>query len=114
VGYISWSTALVSPLANVGGTKVKRTLLSCAAIWAFAGCTAIDPAAPRVTDQLKEVCYWLSPTNIESLLNDIEGARDDGSTREELVDEAATECADSVVDPEGCNDCFLLAISEVY
>jgi hypothetical protein len=84
-----------------------------AGVCVMLGCNAVNPSAPRVTDQLRTTCYWLSDGEIESLLSDVADAREQGGTKAELVQQAASECADTS-DVDGCNDCFNLAIDAMY
>lgn len=78
----------------------------------LAGCTAFGTGG-QVTQELQILCYWLDDSEIQSMLNDISDARDEGVPESDLEEEANTECANSSLTAD-CNDCFTLAIDTVY
>jgi hypothetical protein len=90
------------------------SLATAIAVFFFvAGCTAFGPDGSPATQELQELCYWLDNSEIQSMLNDITDARDEGVPEEDLEEEAATECGNSSL-TDDCNECFTLAIDSVY
>jgi hypothetical protein len=89
--------------------RISLVLVACL----ITGCTAINTDAPRVTDELRTLCYWLEDRDIEAMLNDIDEARRAETPESALEDEAAAECAASEAEDD-CNACFTLAIDTVY
>lgn len=85
------------------------SLLLCLA----AGCTGFNLDGSGVTDELRDLCYWLPDSEIRAMLNDIQDAQDAGTPEIDLEREAVDECDKTSV-VNDCNACFTLAIDTIY